>query len=119
MFLRTHLRNIENLSYSLYSRIRSQHYIALRANLLEFCLVSRDTAFEKIICVSAARRNRPAAVDVGIVKLVGSHHDLIVNEAQRLLYDKHAYQQMAREVSSYGDGKAALRTIDTLNQSFG
>ncbi|WP_282352645.1 UDP-N-acetylglucosamine 2-epimerase (non-hydrolyzing) [Pseudomonas sp. PS01303] len=59
---------------------------------------------------------RPEAVDMGVVKLVGPNYDLILNEAQKLLDDPQAYKAMARGVSPYGDGKGAQRIVEVLKE---
>ena len=70
----------------------------------------------KPILVLRAETERPEAVAEGVVKLVGTDHDAIVHEAQRLLDDAKAYRGMARGVSPYGDGKAAGRIADVLER---
>ena len=59
---------------------------------------------------------RPEAVDMGVVKLVGPNHDPILKEAQILLDDPAAYKAMARGVSPYGDGKGAERIVAVLKE---
>ncbi|MEG2115190.1 MAG: UDP-N-acetylglucosamine 2-epimerase (non-hydrolyzing) [Hafnia sp.] len=59
---------------------------------------------------------RPEAVDMGVVKLVGPNYDLILTEAQTLLDDPQAYKAMARGVSPYGDGKGAQRIVEVLKE---
>lgn len=59
---------------------------------------------------------RPEAVDMGVVKLVGPNHDPILKEAQTLLDDPAAYKAMARGVSPYGDGKGAERIVAVLKE---
>lgn len=59
---------------------------------------------------------RPEAVDMGVVKLVGPNHDRILQEAQTLLDDPQAYKAMARGVSPYGDGKGAQRIVAVLKE---
>lgn len=59
---------------------------------------------------------RPEAVDMGVVKLVGPNHDRILKEAQILLDDPQAYKAMARGVSPYGDGKGAERIVAVLKE---
>jgi len=46
--------------------------------------------------------------------LVGTNKDRIVAETQGLLDDKKAYEEMARASNPYGDGKAAERIINIL-----
>jgi UDP-N-acetylglucosamine 2-epimerase (non-hydrolysing) len=59
---------------------------------------------------------RPEAVTAGVVKLVGSDTQRIVQSVQQLLDDPAAYRAMAKGVSPYGDGKAAARIVDVLQQ---
>ncbi|WP_030128725.1 non-hydrolyzing UDP-N-acetylglucosamine 2-epimerase [Pseudomonas sp. QTF5] len=59
---------------------------------------------------------RPEAVDMGVVKLVGPNHDPILKEAQTLLDNPAAYKAMARGVSPYGDGKGAERIVAVLKE---
>lgn len=61
---------------------------------------------------------RPEAVDIGVVKLVGPNKDRILGEAQTLLDDPEAYKAMARGVSPYGDGKGAERIVEVLKKHF-
>lgn len=71
-------------------------------------------ALGKPVLVLREETERPEAVDMGVVKLVGSSFEIIASEAQLLLDDKAAYQAMARGVSPYGDGKAAMRIVSKL-----
>lgn len=59
---------------------------------------------------------RPEAVEMGVVKLVGPNYDRILEEAQILLDDPQAYKVMARGVSPYGDGKGAQRIVNVLKE---
>lgn len=61
---------------------------------------------------------RPEAVDIGVVKLVGPNKERILGEAQTLLDDPEAYKAMARGVSPYGDGKGAERIVEVLKKHF-
>lgn len=59
---------------------------------------------------------RPEAVTAGVVKLVGTDRKLIVSEASRLLTDPTAYAAMAKRANPFGDGHAAERIVDVLQQ---
>lgn len=61
---------------------------------------------------------RPEAVDIGVVKLVGPNYERILAEAQTLLNNPVAYKAMARGVSPYGDGKGAARIVAVLKKHF-
>lgn len=75
-------------------------------------------ALGKPVLVLRRETERPEAVEEGVVKLVGSTHDRIVSEAQRLLDDNDAYLAMARNVSPYGDGRSARRIVRVLEEHF-
>ena len=73
-------------------------------------------ALGKPVLVLREETERPEAVDMGVVKLVGTSYQLIVDEAQRLLDDGAAYRAMARGISPYGDGQAAQRIVAALEK---
>ena len=73
-------------------------------------------ALGKPVLVLRDETERPEAVEEGVVKLVGSDYESIVNNVQILLDDESAYRQMARGVSPYGDGKASARIVDVLRE---
>lgn len=75
-------------------------------------------ALGKPVLVLRDETERPEAVEQGVVKLVGSSYERIVEETQRLLDDESAYRAMARGVSPYGDGQAAGRIVEALRQHF-
>lgn len=75
-------------------------------------------ALGKPVLVLRDATERPEAVEEGVVKLVGTDHDRIVDEAQRLLDDERAYNEMARGVSPYGDGRSAERIVKVLKEHF-
>lgn len=75
-------------------------------------------ALGKPVLVLREETERPEAVEMGVVKLVGVNSERIVQEAQLLLDDVNAYRAMARGVSPYGDGQAAGRIVDVLRAHF-
>ena len=68
----------------------------------------------KPVLVMRNTTERPEALSAGTVKLVGTDHDLIVNEVSQLLEDKAYYDKMSHAVNPYGDGKACGRIADAL-----
>jgi UDP-N-acetylglucosamine 2-epimerase (non-hydrolysing) len=68
----------------------------------------------KPVLVLREKTERPEAVSAGTARLVGTDERRIVEEAERLLDDPHAYQRMARRDNPYGDGKASERIADVL-----
>jgi len=75
-------------------------------------------ALGKPVLVLRDETERPEAVDMGVVKLVGPNYERIVEEAQLLLDDATAYGAMARGVSPYGDGKGAARIVAKIKEYF-
>ena len=69
----------------------------------------------KPVLVMRNTTERPEALDAGTVKLVGTDHNLIVNEVSRLLDDHVYYNQMSHAVNPYGDGNACSRIVKALN----
>ena len=69
----------------------------------------------KPVLVMRDTTERPEALKSGTVHLVGTNHDLIVNEVSTLLDDAVAYEKMSKAVNPYGDGKACNRIVRVLN----
>ena len=69
----------------------------------------------KPVLVMRDTTERPEALKSGTVHLVGTNHDLIVNEVRTLLDDPIAYEKMSKAVNPYGDGKACRRIVRALN----
>ena len=69
----------------------------------------------KPVLVMRDTTERPEALKSGTVHLVGTNHDLIVNEVSTLLDDSVAYERMSKAVNPYGDGKACNRIVRALN----
>lgn len=62
---------------------------------------------------------RPEAVEVGTVKLVGTDVELITTEANSLIRYESSYNKMSKAINPYGDGKASERIVDAILYSFG
>jgi UDP-N-acetylglucosamine 2-epimerase (non-hydrolysing) len=73
-------------------------------------------SLSKPVLVLRDETERPEAVEMGTVKLVGPHYDRIVSETHALLTDPAAYQAMAQAANPYGDGKASERIRQALLQ---
>ncbi len=57
---------------------------------------------------------RPEAVAAGTVRLVGTSHSRIVQEARRLLDDAGVHAEFSRRGNPYGDGHACQRIVEAL-----
>ena len=71
-------------------------------------------ALGKPVLVLRDETERPEAVKLGVVKIIGPHSEKIVEATQELLDDSAEYKKMAKGVSPYGDGKAVARIVDVL-----
>jgi len=65
----------------------------------------------KPVLVMRDTTERPEAVEMGTVKLVGTNTEIIVRNVSTLLTDAKAYAAMANAVNPYGDGKACARIL--------
>lgn len=68
----------------------------------------------KPVLVMRDTTERPEALESGTVRLVGTNHDLIVEEVSTLLDNQSVYDKMSRAVNPYGDGKACDRIVYVL-----
>lgn len=68
----------------------------------------------KPVLVMREVTERPEAVDLGTVLLVGTDKEKIIQETERLLNDKSHYARMSQAKNPYGDGKAVMRIMEVL-----
>lgn len=68
----------------------------------------------KPVLVMRDTTERPEALESGTVRLVGTNHDLIVEEVSTLLDNQSVYDKMSRAVNPYGNGKACDRIVYAL-----
>jgi UDP-N-acetylglucosamine 2-epimerase (non-hydrolysing) len=57
---------------------------------------------------------RPEAVEVGTVKLVGTDRAAVASAIEAVLLDRSIYEAMSRAHNPYGDGKAVSRILSAL-----
>mgnify|MGYP003339997227 CR=1 FL=1 len=67
--------------------------------------------------VMRERTERPEVVAAGTAKLVGTDQQRIIAEARKVLENSESYEQMAKAVNPYGDGKSAQRIVQALLQT--
>src|SRR5579863_770578 len=72
--------------------------------------------FHKPVLVLRRLTERPEASEFGMAKIVGMSREGIVSEAERLLTDPEAYQDMAAGENPYGDGRAANRIVEAIGR---
>jgi len=72
----------------------------------------------KPILVLRNETERPEALAAGVVKLVGTNGDKIVEKVNELLTNKDKYLEMVKNINPYGDGKASERIIKKILNHF-
>ena len=70
----------------------------------------------KPVLVMRDTTERPEAVDVGTVLLVGTDVEKITTYTNKLLTNKEAYDQMGTLHNPYGDGKACERIVNFIKE---
>lgn len=74
-------------------------------------------ALGKPVLVTRDTTERPEAVAAGVARLVGTSRETIVSAATELLTVASAYERMARATNPFGDGRAANRIVEALNEA--
>jgi UDP-N-acetylglucosamine 2-epimerase (non-hydrolysing) len=73
-------------------------------------------ALQKPVLILRTVTERPEVVEARFGELVGSDRELIVDEVHRLLTDPAAYYSMTSGENPFGDGRAAIRIADILEE---
>ncbi|MBN2217318.1 MAG: UDP-N-acetylglucosamine 2-epimerase (non-hydrolyzing), partial [Pirellulales bacterium] len=73
----------------------------------------------KPVLVMRDTTERPEAVEMGTVRLVGTDEETIVEQTTLLLTDRTAYAKMANAVNPYGDGHACGRILTACERFLG
>ncbi|MGB2783123.1 MAG: UDP-N-acetylglucosamine 2-epimerase (non-hydrolyzing) [Atribacterota bacterium] len=68
----------------------------------------------KPVLVLRDETERPEAVEVGVVKLVGTDKERVYNEVETLLNSRDKYMEMSKSINPYGDGKASERIVKKI-----
>jgi len=70
----------------------------------------------KPVLVMRETTERPEAVEVGTVKLVGASKEKIIFSINELLEDETLYSKMSRAHNPYGDGRACERILESVRR---
>ena len=119
-------RELVNKKYHNFFFIEPIHYLEFVYLMEKSTVVLTDSGgiqeeapgLGKPVLVMRNTTERPEALKSGTVHLVGTNHDLIVNEVTTLLDDPVAYEKMSKAVNPYGDGKSSKRIVDVLYKLF-
>lgn len=122
--------NVQKPVYEILQGINNIHLVAPLDYLPFVTLLNRATlvltdsggiqeeapSLGKPVLVMRKTTERPEAVNAGTVKLVGTDIDSIVSSVDHLLTSEISYREMSKAHNPYGDGKAAGRIIEFLEQ---
>lgn len=106
---RAHL--VEPLNYRLFVQVMNRS-----------CLILTDSggvqeeapSLGKPVLVLRSTTERPEAVTAGTALLVGTESAAIIRDVERLLNNPDAYKSMSARSNPFGDGRAAGRIVDVL-----
>lgn len=70
----------------------------------------------KPVLVMREKTERPEGVEAGVARLVGTDPERIVGSVQELLHNSSVYRNMTARNNPYGDGQAARRIADLIEQ---
>ena len=101
---RIHL--IEPLFYKSFVQLLDRSYLVLTDS---GGVQEEAPSLGKPVILMRENTERPEGVVAGLVEVVGTDKEQIKRETNILLHDKDRYQQMAKVVNLYGDGRAGKR----------
>jgi len=125
--------NVHEKVYSLLSNIQNIHLIP-PVDYLPFVYLMKSAYFiltdsggiqeeaaalKKPVLVMRETTERQEGLMAGIVKLVGTHKETIVNNVRELLTNTQVYQQMTLAKNPYGQGAASKEIIQILTTLLG
>jgi UDP-N-acetylglucosamine 2-epimerase (non-hydrolysing) len=110
---RVHL--IAPIEYRSFVQLMSKSYLILTDS---GGIQEEAPSLGKPVLVLRTTTERPEAIEAGTARLVGTDQNKILAEAQRLLTDTRAYNDMATKTNPYGDGTAAKQIIDCIMKRF-
>ena len=102
---------IEPLSYPAFVWLMNESYMIITDS---GGVQEEAPSLGKPVLVMRNNTERPEAVDVGTVILVGTDRNLIIKETESLLNDRERYLKMTALHNPYGDGKACERIVNFI-----
>lgn len=106
---RVHL--LKPLDYEPFANLMNISYLVLTDS---GGLQEEAPSLGKPVLVLRDTTERPEAIQAGTVKLVGTIHKRVYDEAKLLLTNQQEYDKMAKAINPYGDGKAARRIVKVV-----
>ena len=106
-----HIHLIQPLDYEPFVNLMARSYLILTDS---GGIQEEAPALGKPVLVLRTETERPEAVEAGTVKIIGVERNNIIKSTQKLLDDHVEYEQMARAVNPYGDGRAAEKIVKLM-----
>jgi len=111
---RVHL--VDPLDYAPFVNLMNKSYLVLTDS---GGLQEEAPSLGKPVLVLRDTTERPEAVEVGTVRMVGTNAEAIYSQCKLLLENPAEYSRMAGAVNPYGDGQACGRIVSGLKYFFG
>ncbi len=107
----TNIYLIEPLEYMSFVYMMNKSYIILTDS---GGIQEEAPSLGKPVLVMRDLTERQEAVDMGVVKLVGTNRDRIVSALNTLLKNEKEYNKMSKQSNPYGDGIACKKIVEFL-----
>jgi len=107
---------VDPLDYAPFVNLMNKSYLVLTDS---GGLQEEAPSLGKPVLVLRDTTERPEAVEVGTVRMVGTNAEAIYSQCKLLLENPAEYSRMAGAVNPYGDGQACGRIVSGLKYFFG
>lgn len=106
---------IDPVSYKNMAFLLSKSYLVLTDS---GGIQEEAPSFRVPVLVLRNKTERPEGIEAGVAKLLGTEKNRIIEEVTILLDDENRRRKMSKEENPYGDGKAANRILEAINEFF-
>ncbi len=106
---------LDTLDYDDMINLMSKSYIMLTDS---GGIQEEGPSLGKPVLVLRDETERPEAVGVGVVKLIGTNEERVYREVVTLLDSTDKYREMSKNINPYGDGKASERIVKKILHNF-
>lgn len=111
----TNIKLIEPLEYQPFAKLMNKSHIILTDS---GGIQEEAPGLGKPVIVLRTETERPEAVEAGTVKVAGVETETVFQMVCQLLDSEKTYNEMSKANNPYGDGKASIRIVDHIIQSF-
>lgn len=111
---RVHL--IEPLPYETFVQLLNKTYLILTDS---GGIQEEAPSLSKPVLVLRETTERPEGIEAGTARLIGTDTQAIVSAVQELLENPESYKRMISARNPYGDGNAAVKIVEVLQNTFG